>query len=86
MAGLAVTDEQWERIVEQLPRRQRRTAGGRPPADDCQCFEGILWILWQAPRGASGPRGMVRRAEHRPPQVKGMGPIGCAVRPMASLA
>jgi transposase len=46
MAWRAVTDEQWERIVEQLPRRKRRTAGGRPPADDRQCFEGILWILW----------------------------------------
>jgi transposase len=46
MAWRVVTDEQWERIVEQLPRRQPRTAGGRPPADDRQCFEGILWILW----------------------------------------
>ena len=46
MTGRAVTDKQWELIQEPLPRRQRRTKGGRPPADDRQCFEGILWILW----------------------------------------
>lgn len=45
MTWRAVTDEQWELIKEQLPRK-RRTKGGRPPADDRQCFEGILWILW----------------------------------------
>ena len=45
MAWRAVTDQQWDFIQEQLPRK-RRTRGGRPPADDRQCFEGILWILW----------------------------------------
>jgi transposase len=46
MAWRAVTDTQWELIKEQLPRRKRRTKGGRPPAGDRKCFEGILWILW----------------------------------------
>ena len=46
MTWRAVTDKQWEFIKEQLPRCKRRTKGGRPPADDRKCFEGILWILW----------------------------------------
>jgi transposase len=46
MTWRAVTDQQWELIQEQLPRRTRRTQGGRPPADDRKCFEGILWSLW----------------------------------------
>ena len=46
MTWRAVTDKPWELIKEQRPQRKRRTKGGRPPADDRQCFEGILWILW----------------------------------------
>jgi transposase len=46
MAWRAVTDQQWELMKEPLPRRKRLTKGGRPPADDRQGFEGILWILW----------------------------------------
>ena len=46
MAWRAVTDKQWALIREQLPKRPRRKKGGRPPADDRKCFEGILWILW----------------------------------------
>lgn len=46
MAWRAVTDKQWELIKAELPRRKRPKKGGRPPADDRQCFEGILWILW----------------------------------------
>jgi transposase len=46
MAWRAVTAQQWALIKEQLPRRKRRTKGGRPPADDRKCFEGILWMLW----------------------------------------
>jgi transposase len=46
MAWRAVTDKQWARIREQLPKRPRRKKGGRPPADDRQCFEGVPWILW----------------------------------------
>src|SRR3712207_9272551 len=46
MTWRAVPDKQWEFIKEQLPPRKRRTKGGRPPADDRRCFEGILWTLW----------------------------------------
>lgn len=41
-----LSDAQWARIAPQLPRRKRSPRGGRPRADDRQCFEGILWILW----------------------------------------
>lgn len=46
MAWQAVTDKQWALIREQLPERPKRMKGGRPRADDRQCFEGVLWILW----------------------------------------
>ena len=40
-----LTDEQWERIQPLIPPRPRSARGGRPPADDRRCFEGILWVL-----------------------------------------
>ena len=40
-----LTDEQWEKIRPLIPPRPPRPKGGRPPADDRACFEGILWIL-----------------------------------------
>ena len=40
-----VTDEQWETIRPLIPTRQRSPRGGRPPADDRACLEGILWVL-----------------------------------------
>jgi len=40
-----LTDEQWEKIRPLIPPRPPRPKGGRPPADDRDCFEGILWIL-----------------------------------------
>ena len=40
-----ITDEQWERIKPFTPTRQRSSKGGRPPADDRACLEGILWVL-----------------------------------------
>ena len=46
MTWRAVTDEHWERIRERLPQRERSWKGGRPPANNRKCFEGILWILW----------------------------------------
>jgi transposase len=46
MTWRGVTDKLWELIKEQLPQPKRRAKGGRPPADDRQCFEEILWILW----------------------------------------
>jgi transposase len=40
-----VSDEQWEKIEPFLPKRKRSRRGGRPPADDRACLEGILWVL-----------------------------------------
>lgn len=40
-----VSDEQWEKIKPFLPQRKRSRRGGRPPADDRACLEGILWVL-----------------------------------------
>ena len=40
-----LTDEQWEKIRPLIPPRSPRPEGGRPPADDRACLEGILWIL-----------------------------------------
>jgi transposase len=40
-----VRDEQWEKIKAFLPKRKRSLRGGRPPADDRACLEGILWVL-----------------------------------------
>ena len=46
MAWRAVTDKQWKRIEPLLPKRRPNPKGGRPPLDNRNCFEGILWILW----------------------------------------
>lgn len=42
-----LTDGQWDRIKPHLPPppKKRSPKGGRPPADDRLCLEGILWIL-----------------------------------------
>ena len=40
-----LTDEQWEHIRPFIPKRTSSPKGGRPPADDRKCFEGILWVL-----------------------------------------
>ena len=40
-----LSDEQWEMIEPLIPPRPPRPKGGRPPADDRACLEGILWIL-----------------------------------------
>ena len=40
-----ITDEQWEKIKPFLPQRRLSPRGGRPPADDRACLEGILWVL-----------------------------------------
>lgn len=40
-----ITDEQWERIKPLIPARKRSAKGGRPPAADRACLEGILWVL-----------------------------------------
>jgi transposase len=42
--GRLLTDEQWERVKKFIPERVRSLRGGRPPACDRDCFEGILWV------------------------------------------
>jgi transposase len=42
---LFVSDEQWEKIGALIPKRKRSPRGGRPPADNRTCLEGILWVL-----------------------------------------
>src|ERR1700751_3142768 len=43
--GRLLADAQWEKIRPLLPKRPRRSRGGRPPANDRKVLEGILWIL-----------------------------------------
>src|SRR3954467_8737810 len=40
-----LTDEKWERMAAHLPEHPPSPKGGRPPADDRECLEGILWLL-----------------------------------------
>jgi len=40
-----LTDEQWEKIKPLIPLPPPKPNGGRPPADDRACFEGIPWVL-----------------------------------------
>jgi transposase len=40
-----LTDEQWRRVAPHLPEHPPSSKGGRPRADDRECFEGILWLL-----------------------------------------
>src|SRR5690242_5615622 len=39
-----LTDEQWRRIAPHLPPHPPSPKGGRPRADDRECFEGLLWL------------------------------------------
>jgi len=50
MAWNGLTDRQWEEVRKIIPPRKKPwlkkdRKGGRPPADDRKCFNGILWIL-----------------------------------------
>ena len=38
-------DEQWKKIEPLLPKPRRSKSGRRPPKDNRDCFEGILWVL-----------------------------------------
>ena len=40
-----LTDEQWEKIEPLLPKRKKNKKGGRPPRDNREVLEGILWVL-----------------------------------------
>ncbi len=41
----ALTDQLWQRVASLLPPHPARPKGGRPPADDRLCFEGIVYVL-----------------------------------------
>ena len=56
MAWRGVSDAQWEQIAPHLPRRKAHPRGGRPPANDRKCFDGILWILWTGAPWKALPR------------------------------
>jgi transposase len=52
-----LTDEQWAKVEPNLSKPRVSNKGGRPPADNRKCFEGILWILWTgAPWSELPPR------------------------------
>lgn len=40
-----ITEAQWERVREFLPKHGSHPKGGRPWVDDKACFIGIPWIL-----------------------------------------
>lgn len=40
-----LTDEQWSKIEPLLPKRPEKAKRGRPPADNREVLEGILWVL-----------------------------------------
>jgi len=45
MAKKELTDRQWDKIKPHLPESKKSRKGGRPPTDNRDCFEGILWVL-----------------------------------------
>jgi transposase len=51
-----LTDAQWALVEPHLPKRKPSPKGGRPPADDRACFEGILWILRTGARWKDPPK------------------------------
>lgn len=53
-----VTDGLWERFAAHLPPHLKSAKGGRPPADDRRCLDGIIFVLrtgtqWQMLPGAA---------------------------------
>lgn len=55
-----LTDLQWEKVKDVLPRRKvprnkKDRKGRRNPVDDRKCFEGI-WILWTGSPWVALPR------------------------------
>jgi transposase len=51
-----LTDEQWAKIEPHLPKWKPGKRGGRPPAHNRECFEGILWILRTGARWKDLPK------------------------------
>ena len=52
-----LTDEQWANIEPLIPVRARSPKGGRPPADNRDCLEGMLWVLKTGARWRDLPPG-----------------------------
>ena len=42
---VVISDVQWALIEPHIPKRKKSPRGGRPPADDRACLEGIFWVL-----------------------------------------
>ena len=40
-----INDDQWKMLKTLLPKSKRSPKGGRPPADNREVLEGILWVL-----------------------------------------
>jgi transposase len=51
-----LTDAQWALVEPHLPKRKPSKKGGRPPADNRACFEGVLWILRTGARWKDLPK------------------------------
>jgi transposase len=56
MTKRELTDAQWERIRPFLPTAKHSRRGGRPPADNRDCLEGILWVLRSGARWKDLPK------------------------------
>jgi transposase len=56
MTKRELTDTQWEKIRPLLPQPKRSRRGGRPPADNRACLEGILWVLRSGARWKDLPK------------------------------
>jgi transposase len=56
MTKRELTDAQWEKIRPLLPEPKRSRRGGRPPADNRACLEGILWVLRSGARWQDLPK------------------------------
>jgi transposase len=56
MAKTELTDRQWEKIKPHLPEPKKSRKGGRPPADNRACLEGILWVLRSGARWKDLPK------------------------------
>lgn len=57
MAWRQLSEAQWDKVRDHLPKPPARPKGGRPRVEDRRCFEGILWVLWTgAPWSELPPR------------------------------
>jgi transposase len=51
-----ISDEQWIKVAPLLPQPQASPRGGRKPAANRPCFEGLLWIMRSGARWKDLPR------------------------------